>query len=161
MVALANSGRISQSSAVSQSTNHRACCFISSSSTTWDRAKWNLRSSKKQRSSCSLSGLNCGNPWSPHVGMWGTTGCDIVVISWVIVGKIVRKLGRVGDGNGDDGNDGSVSNGVISEVAWMGFRSACGLCMVSVVLYKRDGIGCDMSDPSEIERAFQIPSLRS
>ena len=83
--------------------------------------------------------------------MWGTTGCDIMVIGWVIVGKIVRKIGRVGDGNGVDGNDGSDGNGVISEVA----------CVVSVVLYERDGIGSDMFDPSEIERVFQIPSLRS
>ena len=88
--------------------------------------------------------------------MWGTTGCDIVVISWVIVGKIVRKLGRVGDGNG-----GSVGNGVILEVAHMGFGSVCGLHVVSVVLYKRDGIGSDVSDPSEIKSVFQIPSLRS
>ena len=93
--------------------------------------------------------------------MWGTTGCDIVVISWVIVGKIVRKLGRVGDGNGDDGDDGSVGNGVISEVACVGFGLACGSRVVSVVLYKRDGIGSDEFDPSKIERVFQIPSLRS
>ena len=93
--------------------------------------------------------------------MWGTTGCDIVVIGRVIVGKIVRKLGRVGDGNGDDGDGGSVGNGVILEVAHVVFGSACGSCMVSVVLYKRDGIGSDVSDPSEIERVFQIPSLRS
>ena len=79
----------------------------------------------------------------------------------VIVGKIVRKLGRVGDGNGDDGNDGSVGNGVILEVARMGVRTACGSRMVSVVLYKRDGIGSDVSDPSKIERVFRIPSLRS
>ena len=93
--------------------------------------------------------------------MWGTTGCDIVVIGWVIVGKIVGKLGRVGDGNSDDGDDGSVGNGVISEVARMGFGSAYGLRVVSVVLYKRDGIGSDVSDPSKIERVFWIPSLRS
>ena len=93
--------------------------------------------------------------------MWGTTGCDIMVIGRVIVGKIVGKLGRVGDGNGDDGSDGSVSNRVISEVAHVGFGSVCGSCVVSVVLYKRDGIGCDMSDPSEIEGVFWIPSLRS
>ena len=93
--------------------------------------------------------------------MWGTTGCDIVIFGRVIVGKIVRKLGSVGDGNGVDGNDGSVGNRVISEVARMGFGSACGSCVVSVVLYKRDGIGCDVSDPSEIERVFWIPSLRS
>ena len=64
--------------------------------------------------------------------MWGTTGCDIVVISRVIVGKIVGKLGRVGDGNGVDGDDGSVGNGVISEVAHVGFRLACGSHVVSV-----------------------------
>ena len=93
--------------------------------------------------------------------MWGTTGCDIVVISRVIVGKIVGKIGRVSDGNGVDGDDGSDSNGVISEVAHMGVGSACSSCVVSVVLYKRDGIGCDVSDPSEIERVFRIPSLRS
>ena len=136
--------------------NHRACCFISSSSTTWDRAKWNLRSSKKRHSLHGLLGLNCGNPRSPHVGMWGTTGCDIVVLSRVIVGKIVGKFCRVGDGD-----DGSVSNGVISEVVRVGFGSACSSCVVSVVLYKRDGIGSDMFDPSEIERVFRIPSLRS
>ena len=83
--------------------------------------------------------------------MWGTTGCDIMVIGWVIVRKIVRKIGRVGDGNGVDGNDGSDGNGVISEVA----------CVVSVVLYKKDRIGSDEFDPSGIERVFWIPSLRS
>ena len=93
--------------------------------------------------------------------MWGTTGCDIVVIGRVIVGEIVRKIGRVGDGNGVDGDDGDDGNGVISGVARMGFRSACGSHMVLVVLYKRDGIGSDMFDPSEIERVFRIPSLRS
>ena len=93
--------------------------------------------------------------------MWCTTGCDIVVIGWVIVGKIVGKLGRVGDGNGVDGDDGSVGNGAILEVACMGFRSVCSLHMVSVVLYKRDGIGSDEFDPSKIERVFWIPSLRS
>ena len=88
--------------------------------------------------------------------MWGTTGCDIVVIGWVIVRKIVGKLGRVGDGD-----DGSVGNGVISEVARVGFGSVCSSCVVSVVLYKRDRIGSDEFDPSEMERVFQIPSLRS
>ena len=83
------------------------------------------------------------------------------MIGRVIVGKIVGKLGKVGDGNGDDGDDSSVGNGVISEVARVGFGSVCGSHVVSVVLYKRDGIGSDMSDPSEIERVFQIPSLRS
>ena len=43
----------------------------------------------------------------------------------------------------------------------MGVGSACGSRVVSVVLYKRDGIGSDKFDPSEIERVFQIPSLRS
>ena len=93
--------------------------------------------------------------------MWGTTGCDIVILGRVIVGKIVRKLGSVGDGNGVDGDDGSVGNGVISEVARMGFGSACGSRVVSVELYKRDGIGSDKFDPSKIERVFRIPSLRS
>ena len=93
--------------------------------------------------------------------MWGTTGCDIVVLSRVIVGKIVGKFCRVGDGNSVDGDDGSVSNGVISEVAHVGFGSACSSCVVSVVLYKRDRIGSDKFDPSKIERVFQIPSLRS
>ena len=107
------------------------------------------------------SDLNCGDPRSPRAGMWGTTGCDIVILGRVIVGEIVGKLGSVSDGNGVDGNDGLVSNGVISEVARVGFGSACSLRVVSVVLYKRDGIGCDMSDSSKIERVFQIPSLRS
>ena len=93
--------------------------------------------------------------------MWGTTGCDIVILGRVIVGKIVGKLVRVGDGNGVDGDDGSVGNGVISEVACVGFGSACGSRVVSVVLYKRDGIGSDKFDPSEIDRVFWIPSLRS
>ena len=93
--------------------------------------------------------------------MWGTTGCDIVILGRVIVRKIVRTIGRVGDGNGVDGGDGSVSNRVILEVARVGFRSACGLRVVLVVLYKRDGIGSDKFDPSKIERVFQIPSLRS
>ena len=89
--------------------------------------------------------------------MWGTTGCDIVILGRVIVGKIVGKVGSVGDGNGVDGDDGSVGNGVISEVARVGFGSACGSRVVSVELYKRDGIGSDVSDPSEIERLFRIP----
>ena len=93
--------------------------------------------------------------------MWGTTGCDIVVIGWVIVGKIVRKIGRVSDGKGVDGDDGSDGNAVILEVARVGSRLACGSHVVSVVLYKRDRIGSDEFDPSEIERVFQIPSLRS
>ena len=84
-----------------------------------------------------------------------------MVLGRVIVGKIVGKLGRVSDGNGVDGDDGSVGNGVILEVACMGFGSACGSHVVSVVLYKRDGIGSDEFDPSEIERVFRIPSLRS
>ena len=66
--------------------------------------------------------------------MWGTTGCDIMVISWVID----RKIGRVGDGNGIDGDDGSDCNGVILEVECMGVGSVCGSHVVSVVLYKRD-----------------------
>ena len=126
-----------------------------------DHVKWNLRSLKKWHSLCSFSKSNCGNPRSPRVGMWGTTGCDIVVIGWIIVRKIVGKIGRVGDGNGVDGDDGSDSNGVISEVAHVGFGLACSSRMVLVVLYKRDGIGSDVFDPSEIERVFQIPSLRS
>ena len=93
--------------------------------------------------------------------MWGTTGCDIMVIGWVIVGKIVGKIGRVGDGNGVDGDDGSNGNGVISEAAHVGVRLACGSHVVSVVLYKRDRTGSDVFDPSKIERVFQIPSLRS
>ena len=93
--------------------------------------------------------------------MWGTTGCDIVILGREIVGKFVKKLGRVGDGNGVDGDDGSVSNGVILEVARMGFGSVCGSRVVLVVLYKRDGIGSDVFDPSKIERVFWIPSLRS
>ena len=92
--------------------------------------------------------------------MWGTTGCDIVILSRVIVGKIVRKLGKVGDGNSVDGNDGSVGNGVISEVACMGSGSVYGSHVVSVELYRRDRIGSDEFDPSEIKRVFQIPSLR-
>ena len=95
------------------------------------------------------------------MGMWGTTGCDIVAIGRVIVGKIVRTIGRVGDGNSVDGGDGSVGNGVISEVACMGFRSVCGSHMVSGVLYKRDRTGSDKFDPTKIERVFRIPSLRS
>ena len=93
--------------------------------------------------------------------MWGTTGCDIVVLGRVIVGKIVGKFCRVSNGNGVDGDDGSVGNGVILEVARMGFGSVCGSRVVLVVLYKRDGIGSDMFDPSKIERVFWIPSLRS
>ena len=93
--------------------------------------------------------------------MWGTTGCDIVVIGRVIVRKIVGKIGRVSDGNGADGDDGSDGNGVISEVACVGFRSACGSHVVLVVLYKRDGIGSNVFDHSEIKRVFWIPSLRS
>ena len=84
-----------------------------------------------------------------------------MILGRVIVGKVVGKLGRVGDGNGVDGDDGSVGNGVISEVARVGFGLAYGSRVVSVVLYKRDRIGSDEFDPSEIERVFQIPSLWS
>ena len=93
--------------------------------------------------------------------MWGTTGCDIVVLGRVIVRKIVRKLGSVGDGNSVDGDDGLVGNRVILEVACMGVGVACGSHVVSVVLYKRDGKGSDVPDPSEIERVDWIPSVRS
>ena len=58
------------------------------------------------------------------MGMWGTTGCDIVILGRVVVEKIVGKLGRVGDGNSIDGDNGSVGNGVISEVARVGFGLA-------------------------------------
>ena len=95
------------------------------------------------------------------MGIRGTTGCDIVLFEWIIVGEIVRKIGRVSDGNSVDGNDDSDGNGVILEVAHVGIGSACGSHMVSVVLYKRDGKGSDVSDPSKINRVFQIPSLRS
>ena len=43
----------------------------------------------------------------------------------------------------------------------MRFGSVCGSHVVLGVLYKRDGIGSDEFDPSEIKRVFQIPSLRS
>ena len=43
----------------------------------------------------------------------------------------------------------------------MGVGLACGSHMVLVVLYERDGKGPDVSDPSKIDRVFQIPSLRS
>ena len=67
-------------------------------------------------------------------------------------------MGRVSDGNSIDGDD---CNGVISGVAHVGVGSACGSHVVSVVVYTRDGKGSDMSDPSTIERVFQMPSLRS
>ena len=95
------------------------------------------------------------------MGIRGTTGCDIVLIGWIIVGEFVGKSGRVGDGNSADGDDGSDGKGVILEVAHVGIGSGCGSHMVSVVLYKRDGKGSDVFDPSEIERVSQIPSLRS
>ena len=59
------------------------------------------------------------------MGMWGTTGCDIMVIRWVIVRNIVRKIDGVGDGNSVDGDDGSDGNRVISEIAHVGVGSAC------------------------------------
>ena len=93
--------------------------------------------------------------------MWGTTGCDIVLFEQIIVGEFAGKTGRVGDGNGVDGDDGSDGNVVILEVACMGIGVACGSHVVSVVLYKRDGNGSDMPDPSEIERVDWIPSVRS
>ena len=55
-----NSGNISHSSAVSQSTNRRACPFISALSTSSDHANRNLRSLKKQCNLHSLAGSNCG-----------------------------------------------------------------------------------------------------
>ena len=60
------------------------------------------------------------------MGMWGTTGCNIMAIGRVIVGKIVGTIGRVSDGNGVDGGDGSDGNGVILEVA----RVLCRLCCI-------------------------------
>ena len=81
--------------------------------------------------------------------------------SGIIVSEFVRKIGRVSDGNGVDGDDDSDGNGVILEVAHVGIGSACGSYMVLVVVYKRDGKGSDVSDPSKIERVFWIPSLRS
>ena len=71
-VELANSGNISHSSVVSQSTNRRACPFISASSTTSDRANWNRRLSKKRRSPHGLVGSNCGALCSPQAGIGGT-----------------------------------------------------------------------------------------
>ena len=71
-VELANSGNISHSSAVSQSTNRRACPFISASLTTPDCANWNRRSSKKQRSPRGLARSNCGAPHSPRAGIGET-----------------------------------------------------------------------------------------
>ena len=100
--------------------NHRACCFISCSSTTWDCTNWNLRSSKKWCSSHGFSRSNCGDPQSPCIGIGGTTGCNIVLFGRIIVREFVGKIGRVGDGNGVDGNDGSDGNGVILEVAHVG-----------------------------------------
>ena len=64
------------------------------------------------------------------MGMWGTTGCDIMVICWVIVGKIVGKIGRVGDGN---------------TVMVMKVEN----CHGSVVLYKVKGRGVHDSSFSE------------
>ena len=89
------------------------------------------------------------------MGIGGTTGCDIVLFEWIIVGEFVSKIGGVGDGNSVDGDDGSDDNGVISEVAHVGIGLACGSCMVSVLLYKRDGKGSDVSDLSKIERVFR------
>ena len=67
-------------------------------------------------------------------------------------------MGRVSDGNGVDGDDG---NRVILEVACVGVGWVCGSHVVLVVLYKRDGKGSDVSDPSKIERVLPIPSPRS
>ena len=89
------------------------------------------------------------------MGMCGTTGCDIMVIGWVIVGKIVRKI------DGVDGNDGSDGNGAILEVAHVGVGSVCSLHVLSVVLYKRDRKGSDVPDPSKIKRVDWIHSVRS
>ena len=66
---------------------------------------------------------------------------------------------RVGDGNGVDGDDNCYR--VFSGAECVDVGSAGGLCVVLVVLYKRDGKGSDVSDPSEIKRVVQIPSLRS
>ena len=82
LVASANSGRISQSSAVSQSTNRTACFFIAVLLTMCDRPKWNLSSLKYRRSSRGLVGSNWGAPRSPRAGIRGITGCDIVAVRW-------------------------------------------------------------------------------
>ena len=95
------------------------------------------------------------------MGIGGTTGCDIVLLGRIIVGEFVGKIGRVGDGNGVDGDDSDDGNRVILEVECVGIGLACGSCVVSVVLYKRDGKGSDVPDPSEIERVDWIPSVRS
>ena len=71
-------------------------------------------------------------------------------------------MGRVGDGNGVDGDDDSTDgNRVFSGVECVDIGSACSSHVVLVVLYKSDRKGSDMSDPSEIERVVWIPSLRS
>ena len=74
-------------------------------------------------------------------------------------GQSIGNMRRVGDGNGVDGDDNCYR--VFSGAECVDVGSAGGLCVVLVVLYKRDGKGSDVSDPSEIKRVVQIPSLRS
>ena len=92
--------------------------------------------------------------------MGGPTGCDIVLFGRIIVREFVGQSGRVGDGNGVDGDDGDDGNGVILEVTCMGVGSVCSSHMMLVVLYKRDRKGSDVSDPLKFGRVFQISSLR-
>ena len=73
-----SSGKISHSSMVLQLMNHRACPFISSSSTTCDHANWKLRLLKKWQSLHGLVGLNCGAPMfsmGGHCGYYRLRHC--------------------------------------------------------------------------------------
>ena len=106
---LANSGRIFQSSAVSQSVNHNICFFIVASLMTFDCPKWNFNSSKKWQSSRGLEGSKAGAPWSLWVGIGGTTG-------WDIVASYGPGLGWTGDVSGGESGDVSIKGVRLSDL---------------------------------------------
>ena len=154
LVVSANSGRISQSSTVSQS-NHTACFFIAVSSTMCDRPKWNLSSSKNRRSSRGLVGSNRGAPWSPQAGIGGITGCDIVAVRQT-------DLGCTGDGAGTaEGGGGFIGEGLVDlEFGRSGGGSVCDSRATAEGLNKLEGKGCGIPNSSGLEKLSWISSLR-
>lgn len=155
LVASVNLGRISQSSAVSQSTNRTACFFIAVSSTMCDRPKWNLSSSKNRRSSRGLVGSNWGAPRSPRAGIGGITGCDIVAVRRT-------DLGCTGDGAGTaEGGGGFIGEGLVDlEFGRSGGGSVRDSRATAEGLNKLEGKGCGVPNSSGLEKLSRISSLR-
>ena len=154
-MASANSGRISQSSAVSQSTNHTACFFIAVSLTMCDHPKWNLSSLKNQQSSQGLVGSNWGAPQSPQAGIGGITGCDIVAVRRT-------DLGCTGDGAGTAvGRGGFMGEGLVDlEFGQSGGSSVRDSCATAEELNKLEGKGCGIPNSSGLKKLSRISLLR-